>query len=84
MRTNSPAQQTTRRMTSAAKAAMMQQRIADSYRDQEAHIAEFRAKQAFWRAAHAAGLSEAELHALDMELAHGADVDSLRASLSQF
>jgi len=84
MRTNSPAQVTTRRMSRDAKAAMMTQRIADGYAAQEAHIADFRAKQAFWRAAHDAGLTPEQLFALDMELAHGADVDSLRASLSQF
>jgi len=84
MRTNTPAQQTTRRMSREAKAAMMTQRIADGYREQEAHLAEVRAKQDFWRDAHAAGLTPAELHTLDMELAHGADVNDLRASLSQF
>lgn len=84
MQTNSPAQQTTRRMTPAQKDAMLAERIAADTAARLAHEADFRAKQDFWHDARAAGLTPAELHALDMELAHGADVADLRASLRQF
>jgi hypothetical protein len=77
MRTNTAAQQTTRRMTSAAKAAMMAERIAADHAANEAHAARFNATSAMWTAAYAAGLTPAELHALDMALARGADPDYL-------
>jgi hypothetical protein len=72
MQTNSARQQMTRHMTADAKAAMMAARIEASIRDNEAHLAKVRATTAMWQAAHAAGLTPAELHALDMALAHGA------------
>lgn len=84
MQTNSIRQQTTRRMTPAQKAAMLALRIDADRAVRVAHEEQFREIQAFWTAAHAAGLTPAELHALDMELMHGADVAALRAELRQF
>ena len=81
MQTNSPRQQNARRMTAAQKAAVMQERIAAGYAESEAHLADYRAKRDFWDAAYAAGLTPQQLHDLGMELAHGADVADLRASL---
>lgn len=84
MQTNSPAQQRTRHMTPAAKAAVIQQRIEADRADRIAHEARFRTTRELWLTAEQAGLTQDELHALDMELAHGADVQALLAELRQF
>ena len=47
--------------------------IAQDHEVNEAHAARFRAIQAMWQHAYAAGLTPNELHALDMALMHGAD-----------
>ena len=70
MQTNTFRQQRTRRMTPAQKAAMMQERIVAGVAANEAHLKRQREITQMWAAAHAAGLTPAELHALDMALMH--------------
>lgn len=84
MQTNSPRQRAVRHMTAAQKAAMLAADIEAACAVREANLKQYREQVAFWQDAHSAGLSAAELHALDMELMHGADVADLRASLRQF
>ena len=73
MRTNTARQQTTRHMTAEQKSYNMALLIAQDHEVNEAHAARFRAIQAMWQHAYAAGLTPAELHALDMALMRGAD-----------
>ena len=77
MLTNSPAQQVTRRMTPAQKAAILDERIAADHAINEAHAARYRATVAMWRHAYEAQLTPAAMHALDMALAHGGDPEYL-------
>jgi|WetSurMetagenome_2_1015567.scaffolds.fasta_scaffold48903_8 hypothetical protein len=81
MQTNSLCQQNTRRMAPAQKAAMIAADIAADHAVNEAHAAKFRATQALWQAAYAAGYSPAERHGLDMLLMGGADPVVLLAAI---
>ena len=84
MLTNSPRQQEVRRMTPAQKVAMLAERIAQDHAVNEAHLARFRATRDLWAAAHAAGLSPADLHALDMALMRGGDPTDLRKMVAVY
>jgi hypothetical protein len=83
MMTNSPAQQTTRRMTAEQKAAAIQARIAADTAARHAWEAERTATAAMWTAAYAAGLDANARHALTLRLMAGATPDQLRAELAQ-
>ena len=67
MRTN------TRHMTAGERAATLEADIASDHAVNEAHAARFKATGAMWRHAEAAGLTPAELYALDMALMQGGD-----------
>ena len=67
MRTN------TRHMNAGERAATLAADIAADHAVNEAHAAHFHATVAMWEHAEAAGLTPAELHALDMALAAGGD-----------
>ena len=73
MRSNTPRQQATRRMTAEQKSYNMALLIAQDHEVNEAHAARFRAIQAMWRHADDAGLTPAARHALDMALMQGGD-----------
>ena len=78
MLTNSPRQQATRHMAAEQKAAALALRIAQDHEVNEAHAARFRAIRDLWTAAQAAGMTPADLFALDMALMNGANVADLR------